>query len=85
MMDPSPRLNIGRARVLCRCNQWFGPITTEITQNVSKAMLPAQNDFVLYITRKSRFFDQPTAKSVYASTIYRRYVHILRVSRHTHK
>ena len=42
MMDPSPRLNIGRARVLCRCNKWFGPITTEITQNVSKAMLPAQ-------------------------------------------
>ena len=40
---------------------------------------------MLYITRKSRLCAQPAAISLYASTIYRRYVHILRVSRHTAK
>ena len=42
MMDLWPRLNIGRGAEAAPLQEVVSPITTKITQNVSRAVLPVQ-------------------------------------------
>jgi hypothetical protein len=92
MMDLSPRLNSGRgaeaaplqeeARRSVPLPEWSARSLQRSLKMFRKQRYQPKKDFVQYITGKGRICDQPTAISLYALIIYRRYVH-LRVPRHT--